>query len=182
MQTRALNGVPTPTGSLLARIGTVVFLGALAAFYTLLARVESPPTGRGRAARIAGWLACGLGLFVPAITSDVSRTLHLVSVVVAFVPALVAAVFGVAICWKNERVGLGARAGALGTAVAGGMDGLLYGYVYAAPPLGLVPSSPVVRQVVQLSLPLLQRVATVALVGWVVAVAFAALSDKQAPR
>ena len=48
MQSHALNGEPTPTGSLLARFGMFTMLVALVAFYAQIAKLESPKSRLGR--------------------------------------------------------------------------------------------------------------------------------------
>lgn len=170
MQERALNGHEAPVGSLLARVGMVAMLLSLAAFYEQIARFESPITGAGSLARRAGWIACVLGCAVPLATSDRVRVLHLVSVVGAFVPSLVATIAALLVCLRAPRVSRWLRGAAVLTLGAGAIDGLLYAFVYASPELGLVPESREVRQLISAALPLLQRVATVGVLVWVGAV------------
>jgi hypothetical protein len=170
MQTRALNGEAAPVGSALARLGMVAMLAALAAFYELVARLEQPMSRDGRVARVAGWTAAGLGLLVPVATSDQFRMLHLLTVVGAFVPSVVATVAALRVCLRVEGVSPWIRWFAMLTLGAGALDGCLYAFAYAAPPLGLVPSSPVVRAMVSASLPLFQRIATLAVLAWMISV------------
>jgi len=177
MQTRALNGEKARLGSLLARIGTFAILVALASFYTQIARFESPLSWAGRVARGAGLLACVLGGAVPLTPSNLFRNAHIISVVVAFVPSLVATIAALIVCLRAPKVSLWIRAMAILTLGAGGINGLLYAYAYAHA-FGLVPRlhSPLLH----FSLPVLQRIATIALLVWVVAVCLhTALSQRK---
>ncbi len=167
MQPRALNGVEAPLGSLLARVGMFAMLVALVAFYAQVARLESPVSSAGRLAQRAGWLACAVGTTVPILTSDLWRLGHLISVVAAFVPSLVATVAALVVCLRAPRVSWWLRGAAVVTLGSGALDGFAYLFVYTAGPLGIVPESATVRNLISDSLPLLQRVATVGLLVWV---------------
>ncbi|HHH11944.1 MAG TPA: hypothetical protein ENK23_07725, partial [Sorangium sp.] len=125
MQARALNGEPAVVGSLLARLGVVAMLLALAAFYSLVARLEGPPTHAGRITQGAGWLACVMGLAIPILTSDHHREAHIASVLGAFVPSLVATIFALIITLRVKGTSWWLRGAAVVTLVAGGIDGLL---------------------------------------------------------
>jgi hypothetical protein len=167
MQTHALNGQAAPVGSLFARFGTLAMLVALAAFYAQIAKLESPISRAGRIARGAGLAACVLGCAVPLVPSDLFRDAHVIVVVCAFVPSLVATIAASIVCLRAPRVSLWLRALAVLTLGAGGLDGLLYGYAYAQA-YRLVPAA--YRLEINLSLPLLQRAATIGLLAWVLAV------------
>lgn len=180
MQARALNGVEAPVGSLLARVGIVAMLVSLAAFYAQIARFESPVQKAGRLARRAGWIACGLGCAVPLATSDRVRELHLIAVVGAFVPGLVATIAALRVCLRAPKVSGWLRAAAILALSAGAVDGLLYAFVYASPVLGWVPESRETRQVISAALPLFQRVATVGVLAWVAAVCFHTTTSSKA--
>ncbi len=170
MQTRALNGVEAPVGSLLARLGMVSILVALAAFYSQIARLETPRSRAGKVAQWAGLSAAVLGLAVPVATSDQHRDAHIISVVVAFVPSLVATIAALLVCLRVATVPRLIRIAAALTLIAGGIDGLLYAFVYASPLLGIVPASRDTRRLISLSLPFFQRIASIGVLAWLVAV------------
>lgn len=169
MQSRALNGEPTPTGSLLARLGMFAMLVALVAFYEQIAKLQSPVSKAGRVARMGGRIACLIGCTVPIITSDLWRIGHLVTVVAAFVPSLVATVAALVVCMRAPSVSWLIRGLALLTLGSGALDGFAYLFVYTAPALGMVPSSFETRILINSALPFLQRVATLGLLAWVLA-------------
>ena len=167
MQTRALNGGDASVGSLLARMGTFAMLVALVSFYTQIARLESPVSLFGRIAHGAGWVACAFGCVVPLVPSNLFRNAHVISVICAFVPSLVATIAALIVCLRTPGISRWIRAMAILTLGAGGIDGLLYAYAYAQV-YGFVPfgRSPWIN----LSLPIFQRVATIGLLAWVIAV------------
>jgi hypothetical protein len=166
MQTRAVNGVENPLGSVVTQVAMVIILIALAAFFVQVARLGSPEARVTKITRRAGVFACVLGCSVPLVQADLFFAAHLVVVVAAFIPALVATVAAFVICLKSPQVPLWIRGLALLTIGAATLDFLLYvlGYGMA---WGLVPS--VGRQLLNLSLPVIQRIATLALLAWVVA-------------
>jgi hypothetical protein len=167
MQSQALNGEPAPVGSFLARIGMAVMLVGLVAFYAQIARLETPISRAGRVAERAGLVACGLGFAVPIITSDLSRSGHLVAVVSAFLPSFVATIAAAIVCLRAPSVSLSMRAAAVVTLASGALDGFGYLFVYTSPALGLVPESVQTRIWIGEALPLLQRIATLGLIVWV---------------
>jgi len=167
MQTHALNGQAAPVGSLFARIGTLAMLVALAAFLTQIARFETHMSRSGRIARGAGLLACVLGCAVPLVPSDLFRDAHVIVVICAFVPSLVATIAAAIVCLRASDVSIWVRALAVATLGTGGLDGVLYAIAYAQV-YGLFPM--VQQRLINESLPVLQRVATLALLAWVLAV------------
>lgn len=182
MQTRALNGQPAPIGSLLARIGMVVMLIALASFYLQIAKLEQPPGRLSRVVRIAGLLTCGLGCLVPLATSDQFRELHIISVVAAFIPSLVATIAALLVWLRAPGVSRAMKAPAIITFAAGAFDGVMYAFVYASPMLGLVPASRSTRRMITATLPLFQRIAMLALMTWMVVVCIHTIrASKQPP-
>lgn len=167
MQTHALNGEAAPVGSLFARIGTLAILVAFAAFFTLIARFESPPSRAGRVARGAALVGCVLGCAIPLVPSNLFRDAHVIVVVVAFLPGLVATIAAAIVCLRAPGVSRWIRGLAFLTLGSGGVDGLLYGLAYAQV-YGFVPTFQ--RELISASLPLLQRVAMFALLAWIFAV------------
>lgn len=166
MQTRALNGVDAPVGSMLARIGSFVMFVALSSFYFQIANFESPVSRGGRIARNAGLLTCVLGCSVPFVTSDQFRHAHVIAVVGTFIPCLVAAIAAFVVCLRAPHVSRWLRAAALVTLGSGAVDGLGYAYDYL-PAIGVDVAQP---RMLPFALPLLQRVATLGLIVWMVAV------------
>ena len=171
MQTRALNGEDASVGSSLARVGIVFMLAALAAFYAQVARLETPTRRIGRVAQRAGLLAAVLGLAIPIATSDRFREAHIISVVVAFVPSVLATSCAFWVCWRTKGVATWVRTVAAITLLAGVIDGVMYAFVYASPLLGMVPASRDTRRLISQSLPLFQRIASLGLLAWVIAMA-----------
>ena len=167
MQTRALNGEEAAAGSVFARVGTVVILIALAAFFAQIARFEEPVSRWGRLARGAGVMACVLGFAVPLVPSDLFRDAHVVAVVCAFIPSLVALIAASVVCFRAPGVPRWLVALAWLTLGAGSLDGILYCLAYAQS-YDLIP--PFQRWLLNRSLPVFQRVATLGLLGWLAAV------------
>ncbi len=159
LQTRALNGKDAHVGALIASVGMFAMLAALVAFFALIPALESPVSRTGRIARGAGFAACALGAAIPLTPSDRFRTVHLVAVLVAFVPALVATFAALLVCLRAPSVSLWTRVAALVTVVTGGLNGLAYAYAAAAQ-----------THLVDRALPLLQRASTLGLIVWVLAV------------
>ena len=167
MQTRALNGQDASSGARIASIGMIAMLAAIAAFYALIARFELPVSRAGRIARGAGLLACVLGCAVPLTPSDRFRNGHVAAVLCGFAPSLVATIAALVVCMRAPRVSIWLRSAALVTLVAGALDGLAYAFAYAR-----YYASPQAAQspLLNASLPALQRVATIGMVAWVLAV------------
>jgi len=166
MQTEALNGMPAPIGSPLARFGMFAMLVALASFCAQVAKFESPVSRAGHIAERAGLTGCVLGLAVPIVTSGLWRLGHVVAVVAAFLPSLVAAIAALVVCLRAPGVSWLIRVAGIVTLGAGAVDGFAYLFFYTSPVLGLVPESVQARMMITASLPLFQRVATVSLVTW----------------
>ncbi len=166
MQTEALNGVPAPVGSPLARFGMFAMLVGLVAFYVQVAKFESPVSRAGRIAQGAGLVACVLGLAVPIVTSGLWRLGHIIAVVAAFLPSLIATIAALVVCLRAPGVSWLIRAAGIVTLGAGAVDGFAYLFFYASPVLGLVPESMETRMMITASLPLFQRVATAGIVAW----------------
>ncbi len=168
MQHRALNGQIAEIGPLFARAGTFAMLIALASFFIQVAKLDA--TSRAaKVARVGGLLACLLGCAVPLLPSDQFRTAHLIAVACAFLPSLVAVIAASAICLRTPRVNRWIKAAALVTLAAGAFDGLLYGFAYGTYALKIYPSRSVYLVINHL-LPLLQRIATLGVLAWLVAV------------
>lgn len=170
MQERALNGQPAALGSLVLRAGSLAMFVAIGAFYLLVARLERPAGPAARLARGVGLTAAAIACTIPFLTSDRSRAAHLVAVVATFLPALVATVAAARVCLRSPQTTPWIRAAALIALVAGGIDGALYIFAYGAHALGVPPPLPVRRLVADL-IPVLQRVASVGVVAWVLALA-----------
>jgi len=179
MQTEALNGAPAPVGSALARIGMVAMLVGLVAFYAQIAKLESPVSRAGRIAERAGLIACVLGLAIPIVTSGLWRLGHLIVVVAAFLPSLLATIAALVVCVRAPGVSWLIRGAAVVTLGSGALDGFGYLFVYASPVLGLVPESEQTRMWIGGSLPMLQRVATIGLLAWVVVVCLHTLGARR---
>lgn len=170
MQERALNGQPAAVGALVIRAGALAMFIAIGAFYLLVARLERPPGRAARLARGVGVSAAAIACTIPFLTSDRSRTAHLVAVVATFLPALVATVAAARVCLRSPQTTPWIRAAALVALVAGSVDGFLYIFAYGAHALGLPPPLPVRRLVGDL-IPVLQRIASVGVIAWVLALA-----------
>ncbi len=168
MQVRALNGQIAEVGSIFARIGTFAMLVALASFFVQIAKLESGSRA-AKVARNAGLLACLFGCAVPLLPSDQFRTAHLVAVVCAFLPSLVAVIAASIVCFRAPGVTRWIKAAALVTLASGALDGLLYGFAYGTYALKMYPPRSV-YVVVNHLLPLLQRTATFGLLAWLLAV------------
>lgn len=166
MQTRALNGMQAPVGSMLARVGTFVMFVALSSFYFQIANLESPISRAGGVARNAGVITCVLGCSVPFATSDQFRHAHVIAVVATFVPCLIAAIAALVVCLRAPKISPWLRVAAIVTLSFGAING--FGYIYNyLPAIGVdVPHA----RTVGLALPALQRVATLGLIVWIITV------------
>ncbi len=167
MQSRALDGEPATFGAPLARIGTVAMLVGIAAFFVLVSHFERPPSRAARITRGAGLAACTIGLAVPLAQSDVHHDLHMVVVLSAFAPALVAACAAAWVSFRARASSRWVRVFAAITLASGAFDGLAYAYAYAC---AFAHSVPVQREVLYALLPGFQRIATMGTVGWIGAV------------
>lgn len=176
MQVRALNGVENPIGSLVAQIGMVTMLAALAAFFVQIARYGSKEARAPKITRRAGVFACALGCTVPIVRADWFHEAHLVVVVGSFLPALVATIAGMSVCLRSPGVSFWVKSLAILTLGLGAIDFTLYilGYGMA---WDIVPSFQV--RLLNYSLPVIQRAATLALLAWVLAVCFHTLSREK---
>jgi hypothetical protein len=166
MQTQALNGERATVGAPVARVGVAAMFVALAAFFALIARSESPISLAGRVAQRVGGVACALGCVVPLAPSDRFRHAHVAVVLLAFAPALVATVAALVVCLRAD-VSRWVRAAAVVTLASGALDGVAYAIAYAKAygylgPVGGWAS-------LNMALPALQRVATLGLIAWVAA-------------
>lgn len=170
MQERALNGAPARVGSVLARVGAVAMFVALASFYHLVARLAPRSSARGRFVRRVGLFASVVSFAVPLFPSDRFRVLHILAVVGAFAPALVASIPAAQISFRAPGATAWIKAAALVTLVAGGLDGLLYAYAYGSYAIGVITPWEIRRELEWL-MPALQRVASFGLIAWVLAVA-----------
>lgn len=177
MQTRALNKQPAPLSSTLARLGTYGMILGLAAFYTLLARLESSLTKAGRVSIGAGLSAVLIVCTVPFVPSNLARNAHVTAVIAAFFPGMIATMAGLIICMRVAGVSWLIRIAALTTLIAGACNGFFYIYVYAQH-YGFVPvvRSPWLRH----SLPIFQRIATLALLVWIAAICLRTISARRA--
>lgn len=169
MQPRALNGQPAELGSLFARFGTVALSVAHASFYVQVANFDDPPTARARLTRRAGLLACAISLAIPLVTADALHTLHVLIVVAAFVPALIATSAALLICIRSPSSTRTIRLLAPLTLGIAGINFALYAFVYVAYWLGVHLPRPLILLVNDL-LPITQRLALIGLVAWILAV------------
>ncbi len=169
MQPRALNGRPAELGSLFARFGTVALSVAHASFYVQVANLDDPPSARARLSRRAGLLACAISLAIPLVTADALHTLHVIIVVAAFVPALVATSAALLICMHSPSSTRTLRLLAPLTLGVAGINFALYAFVYGAAWLGAELPRPLVLLLHDL-LPISQRIALIGLVAWILAV------------
>jgi hypothetical protein len=108
-----------------------------------------------------------LGCAVPLAPSDLVRDAHLIAVVCAFAPALLATLAAFSVCLRSPRVPRWLVALAAFTLATGALDGV--GYVYA---YGLYFANVSVARDhwLNLALPALQRAATFGLLAWIAAV------------
>lgn len=180
MQARALNGRAAGVGAWVARSGALAMFAAVASFFIQVARLERPSV-RSRLVLRAGVLACVLGAGVPIVTSDQLRAAHVALVVAAFVPALVATIAAAQICLRSPAAGRWIKAAALLTLGAGAIDGILYAFAYGAHGLEM-PLPRELRRAINDLLPLLQRIATVGLVAWVLAVSWGTAARRREVR
>ena len=169
MQSRAHSGEPAPVGAALAKVGLVAVMPALVSFTAQIARLETPRTRAGRASVGVAVLAALLGCLVPLVPSDSWRLGHLAVVVAAIIPGIVAAVVAARISLRARGVSRAVRLLALLTVAAAAIDAGLYVFMYAAPPLDLVPRSALARDLIQAAIPMMQRLATVGMVLWMLA-------------
>jgi len=169
MQHRAMNGQSSELGSLFARVGSVAMFAALGSFVVQVANMEQPPTLRARITRRAGLTGAILACSVPLLTSDHFRTAHVIAVVGSFLPALASTIAAFGICLRSPRSTALIKATALLTLVIGGIDGLLYAFVYGLYGLGFhLPAD--VNRLINHLLPAFQRMASLFLLAWVLAV------------
>ncbi len=166
MQLRALNGMDNVAGSIVAQVGMVFMIAAIAAFFVQVARYGSPDGRAQQLTRRAGVLSCVLGCAVPIVRADWFHEAHLVVVVSAVLPALVAITAALIVCLRTAGVPWWLRGLAILTLATAAADFALYGLGYAVV-WGLVPSFPL--RLLNLSLPVIQRVATLAMLAWVLA-------------
>jgi hypothetical protein len=158
---RALNGQDNALGAGLSTAGAIAMVPAMGAFFALVARLESPPSRAGRVARIAGGVGCACAVFVPLTPSDRWPAGHTAAVLVTSVPALAGLC---AAAWVSARVARRRRAWWLSALawtalVTSALDALAYAALHAT---GTRAFDPV--------MPGAQRIATVALLGWIAAV------------
>lgn len=153
----ALNGRRNDRSAALATAGMLFMLPAIAAFFTLVSRLERDESRAGRLARLAGITACVTGIAVPLTPSDRFRAAHLTAVLITCVPALLA-VGGAATVSVRARGRAGFTAAmAVATLVFGGTDAVAYAIATQTRALDWM-------------LPVFQRIAAITLVGWMVAV------------
>ncbi len=169
MQSRSRSGAPAPVSAGLARVGMVAMMPAMVSFTAQTARLETPPTETGRWGVRAAVLGASLGCLVPLVPSDFWRLGHLIVVVAAFVPAIVAAAAAARISLRTKGISRAVRALALLTVATAGADVALYVFMYTAPHLGLVPREALHRDLIVAAIPVLQRLATVGMVLWALA-------------
>lgn len=169
---RALNGADNARSALLATVGTLVMFGSLAAFFTMVSLFDSRPRRSARVAKIAGWLACAAGVFVPLTPSDRSRVGHLSAVLIACAPAIVATSASV---WLSVRapVQRSITALALATLAFGTVDAVLYAIAFSVDAR---------MDRLYLALPIFQRLATISLLGWVLATLLEHARRRRGPR
>jgi len=181
MQTRALNGRAAGVGAWVARSGALAMFAAVASFFIQVARLEARPSLRSRLVLGAGLSSCALGAAVPMVTSDQLRAAHVALVVAAFVPALVATIAAAQICLRSPATGRWIKAAALLTLSAGAIDGILYAFAYGAHGLEM-PLPRGLRRAINDLLPLLQRIATLGLLAWVIAVSWRTAARRREVR
>lgn len=170
MQLRARNGAPTPVGSLVARVGTVLMFAAIASFYVQVARLERAASWLARVTVGFGLPGSAIGCVIPLTPSDQFPVAHAVVVVSAFLPSFVAVLGAAVICLRTATTTRAVKLMALVTLIFGGLDGLLYILAYVSFWLGYLPPRDVQLKINDL-LPALQRVGTIGMVAWVLAVA-----------
>lgn len=156
---RALNGVDNSRSALLATVGTLLMFAALAAFFTLVSLFDPRPRRSAKVTKVAGWLACAAGVAVPLTPSDRSRVGHLSAVLIACAPAIVAT--GAAV-WLSVRAPVRRSITVLSlmTLGFGTIDAILYAIAFGV-------DARLDR--LYLTLPVFQRLATLSLLGWVLA-------------
>lgn len=164
---QALNGADNRLVSRLMRTGMLAMLAGLAAFFALVPALEREETRAGRLARRAGVLACALCCAVPLTPSDVYPRGHIAAVLVACVPALFAVPAALVVCLRSPRASMAVRALAALTLVNGVLDTL--GYAYAAA---------TTTHLLDWTLPVFQRLALFALLGWIVALCAGVANDR----
>lgn len=159
---RALNGRDNARSATLAIAGTTAMFAALAAFFTLVARLDGrvPESRVAKLTRYAGVTSCVAGMAVPLTPSDIDRVAHLTAVTVAFVPALLA-VMGAAWVSVRSKTSLLLSVCAIGTLVFGASDGIAYAIAF---------SIDTRNHLLDATLPFFQRLAMLSLVGWMITV------------
>jgi len=154
----AVNGEPNPVGSVAATVGMVVLILGVGVFWFLVPALFPERHGLGLLVRVLGGVGFASLLVIPVTTWLQLATLHYLAIFGALVPSVLAALIA---SW-GLAVGKGTRR----LAVLGGVvlvtavvDGILYGIhvVQGGTPPVLLPA--------------LQRVATVLLLLWLLAVA-----------
>jgi hypothetical protein len=99
----ALNGVPNPTGSMLAQVAMLALAVGLLPWWSLLARLAPTQRRAGQAMRVLGTIAAiGIG-FVVALPGDRFGRLHGIACVCAGVPGLAAAVLAVVMLFRDSH-------------------------------------------------------------------------------
>lgn len=152
----AVNGAPNGVGAALARGALAAFGVAIGCFWWLLPGALERRAGvaSARAIRLLGTVSV-LGLVAVPI---VSGPAHLVAVFASSVPGLSAAVLGLVACARARDWPLAGLAAA--TVAAGAIDSVLYARSYMIHPRVVVPA-----------LPAFQRLAFLAMLAWMTAVA-----------
>lgn len=159
LHAHALNGQDNARGAALTRAAMLSLLVGLAAFFSLVALLETPVSRAGRVARITGALACMCGVAVPLTPSDLYPRAHTAAVLGSCVPAVVAVGASLLVCMRAAGVPRVVRWAALATLGAGVLDAV-----------GYACSSAAITRKADYALPVLQRVATASLLVWVCAV------------
>lgn len=159
---RALGGALNP-GARLATGGMLALSLGLAPFWWLVPRFFADRLRLGSAVRSLG-LASSLALVaVPLMPSSRWGVLHAITIFVAGVPALAASILATRGLFASPAAPRSARLFAAATLGIGAFDGALYSVHVAsggAPPFAL---------------PALQRLATIALLGWITSTSVAVL-------
>src|SRR5690606_963710 len=158
LREKGLNGQPNP-GAGIARAALIVLAGAFVPFWLLLARVPVLPRGAAGALRVFGLLSAFGALGVALTPSDRFAVAHQLAVLTAGPTGVVAgglAVIALARAGKSARL-LAGLAGATVTFTA--IDALLYAQQLVRP----MPCP--------VALPVLQKLAAVGALAWMLAVA-----------
>jgi hypothetical protein len=155
----ALDGQPNPLGSLLARLAMIILALGLGVFFTLLPRLFPDRARLGGAVRTLGWSAVPGAIAVVLLPTDRFSAVHGLAIVAAGIPGIGAtllAVFGL----------LRGRGAPRFVAALG-----LLATLSAAAGFGLYVRELVFGGPAQVAVAVLERVATVLLVAWMLAVA-----------